>query len=138
VPRLITPVRVFTFQEVLIEGSTILCGSGFVNKHQKPSYDSRSETLDLQLQECHSAQILFEETFFNQNDESYQVVCISQPLEQDLVQSRIGSRNFFTGHRSRVTVYLTLLYKLVSNSRHSCEPGPSLQARSVQKVKRFL
>ena len=26
-------------------------------------------------------QVLFEETFFNKNDESFRVLCISQPLE---------------------------------------------------------
>ena len=30
-------------------------------------------------------QVLFEETFFNRNDESFRVLCVSQPLEGELV-----------------------------------------------------
>nr|CAB3221772.1 ankyrin repeat domain-containing protein 27-like [Phallusia mammillata] len=81
----------FNGKEVSIEGSKILCGNGFSNMFQKPSYDSRSETLDLQIESCHSSEILFEETFFNQNDESYVVLCISQPLESELVLQKKNS-----------------------------------------------
>uniref|UniRef100_H2XVJ0 VPS9 domain-containing protein n=1 Tax=Ciona intestinalis TaxID=7719 RepID=H2XVJ0_CIOIN len=60
-------------QEVFITGPTVTCGEGFTNNFNIP--------------------ILFEETFFNQHDESYVVLCLSQPLEQHLVS--VGG-NFFS------------------------------------------
>ena len=56
-----------------------------------PSYDKRNENLVLNIESCHTSTILFEETFFNENEESYPVLCISEPLEPHLVVSKKGS-----------------------------------------------
>nr|XP_002123303.2 ankyrin repeat domain-containing protein 27-like isoform X2 [Ciona intestinalis] len=72
-------------KEVFITGPTVTCGEGFTNNFNIPSYDKRSERLELHIETSHTSQILFEETFFNQHDESYVVLCLSQPLEQHLV-----------------------------------------------------
>ena len=61
------------------------CGNGFENRSKKPMYNAQDGQLDLHIEEFHSAKILFQETFFNQNDESFVVVCISQPIESNIV-----------------------------------------------------
>ena len=51
--------------------------------------------------------ILFEETFFNKNDESYRVLCISQPLEGSSGQFHLGP---FTYHITQeISTYDPLL-----------------------------
>lgn len=68
----------------MIEGSKISCGSGFIER--ATSFDSRSEQLDLPSDGLnHFARILFEETHFNSNDQSYKMLCLTCPLELPLV-----------------------------------------------------
>lgn len=55
-------VRAFLFQEVLIQGNRIKLGAGFACPLSVP--------------------ILFEETFYNEKEESFSILCIAHPLEK--------------------------------------------------------
>lgn len=50
------------FQDVLIEGNRIKLGAGFACLLSVP--------------------VLFEETFYNENEESFSILCIAHPLEK--------------------------------------------------------
>ncbi|XP_076809089.1 ankyrin repeat domain-containing protein 27-like [Clavelina lepadiformis] len=102
-------------KEVIIQGSKILCGNGFSNNFNKPSYDKRMEKLALNLETCHSAKILFEETFFNENDESFIVLCISQPLEPHLVLHMTGEGKVGEASPSKREVYGQYLWQHANN-----------------------
>nr|XP_039273528.1 ankyrin repeat domain-containing protein 27-like [Styela clava] len=72
---------------ILVEGSKMSCGLGF--EEVATSFDSRSEKLDLPGSGLkHTARILFEETYFNANDQSYKMLCVSRPLELHLVSGQ--------------------------------------------------
>jgi len=55
--------RIFIlFQEIFIQGNLIILGAGF-NYHL-------------------SVPVLFEETFYNEKEESFSILCIAHPLEK--------------------------------------------------------
>lgn len=56
------PVRAFSFQDVSIQGNRIKLGAGFACLLSVP--------------------ILFEETFYNEKEESFSILCIAHPLEK--------------------------------------------------------
>lgn len=63
------------------------CGQGF--EESATSFNSKTGLLDLPPSGLnHHARILFEETYFNANDQSYKMLCISRPLELHLVSEQ--------------------------------------------------
>lgn len=52
----------FLFQEIFIQGNLIILGTGFSHHVSVP--------------------VLFEETFYNEKEESFSILCIAHPLEK--------------------------------------------------------
>lgn len=53
----------YVFQEIFIQGNLVKLGAGF-------GYPL-------------SVSVLFEETFYNEKEESFSILCISRPIEKD-------------------------------------------------------
>ena len=88
---------ILKYQEVFVSGNTIRCGNKFEDFSNKPAiYKSENDEMNFHLEGFHSAEILFEETFFNHNDESFVVICISQPLEANLTISKTLGESSYT------------------------------------------
>ena len=65
-----------SFQEIFIQGNLVILGTGF-NYHL-------------------SVPVLFEETFYNEKEESFSILCIAHPLEKTENTSRCCSDKVIT------------------------------------------
>jgi len=62
--------------------------------------------------------ILFEETFFNQRDESYRVLCLAQPLEGGI---HLYLSNLTVSHYFIITIFAAILDEPVTVTLESSE-----------------
>lgn len=77
----------FFFQEIFIQGNLVILGNGF-NYHL-------------------SVPVLFEETFYNEKEESFSILCIAHPLEKTENSSRYCSDNCWSClHSKRISIFL--------------------------------
>lgn len=77
----------FFFQEIFIQGNLVILGNGF-NYHL-------------------SVPVLFEETFYNEKEESFSILCIAHPLEKTENSSRYCSDNSWSClHSKRISIFL--------------------------------
>jgi len=111
----------FNSKEVFVSGNTIRCGNKFEDFSNKPAiYKSENDEMNFHLEGFHSAEILFEETFFNHNDESFVVICISQPLEANLTISKTlddskTDRNSLLDNKFEINQSYKMIWKQCNN-----------------------
>lgn len=85
----------FLFQDVFIQGNRIKLGAGFASLLSVP--------------------ILFEETFYNEKEESFSILCIAHPLEKRESSGILGEDPFLLFQGNMLSFLLIQLLQTSHN-----------------------